>query len=267
MSRWDQAQFSEKAYWEGSFSKSEEDFQKICLNFYPIYKEILANNNIVTTDKIIIDVGSGSYGFVSVIDAKEKYALDPLMNYFLTKVPKSFYESRNIEPVQGVGEDLPFSNEFFDLICCMNTLDHAAEPKRVLEEADRCLKPGGYLLMSFNHYDWPIVIYRNFLEKIGLGDLCHPHTYHLSVVKRMLSENGFKIIDQKVGDMKEMSKKVEEAGGQTRSSIMQRCKRALKLRGAWHVFKQALAYPGHFVFNHLFTTYPDTIILCQKSRI
>lgn len=265
MNRWEEAQFSEKAYWEGSFSKSEEEFQKMCLNFYPVYKEILNKNNIVTTDKVILDCGGGAYGFVAVIDGKKKYLLDPLMNYFATKVPDNFYTDRNITPLAGIGEELPFVESFFDLVCCINTLDHAKEPKKIISEANRCLKKEGYLLLSFNHYAWPIVIYRNLLEKLKAGDNCHPYTYHINMVNDMLAENGFKIIDQKIGDTKEMIKMVKEAGGQTKVSLIQRFKRALKLMGTWHVFKQSLAYPGHFVFNKLFKSYPDTIFLCVKG--
>ena len=264
MKRWQKAQNSERAFWESSF-KDEEAFRKMCLGFYPIYKEFLDKNEIDTTDKIILDCGSGSYGFVSVIDGKSKYALDPLMDYFKTKVPQDFYKEKNIIPIQGTGEDLSFEKDFFDLICCINTLDHADNPGMVMQEANRCLKTGGYLLLSCNHYARPIVMYRRFLELIGAGDLCHPNTYHLDDIKRLIYLNGFKIIDQKIGDTKEMSQKIAEAGGQTNVTVKERATRAIKSKGWWHIFKQMLAAPLHFIFNKLFKTYPDSIFLCQEE--
>ena len=80
----------------------------------------------------------------------------------------------------------------------------------------------------------------------------------------MLQAYNFKVIDKKIITLKEMSQKVEEAGGDIKVSLKQRLSRAFKFRGGWHVFKQALAYPGHLILNKIFKTYPDTIMLCQK---
>lgn len=265
MKRWEVAQESEKAYWEESF-KDEPAFREMCLKFYPVYKDFLNKNNINTSEMNVIDIGSGAYGICSVINGRYKAILDPLMNYFETKVPLEFYNERNIHTINGVGEHLPFPNESYDLICCINTLDHAIEPEKIIQEANRCLKNGGYLLLSANHYDYPIVFYREILETLGMGDLCHPNTYHLDDIQEMLENHRFKIINYKIGDVKESKQKIEEVGGQTKVSFKERIIRAAKSKGWWYVFKQMLVTPGHLIVNKLFTTYPDSIFLCRKIK-
>jgi SAM-dependent methyltransferase len=44
---------------------------------------------------------------------------------------------------QGVGESLPFEVSSFDLVCCVNVLDHTADPEQVLRETLRVTRPGG----------------------------------------------------------------------------------------------------------------------------
>lgn len=263
--RWAKAQASEKNFWEESLEKNiQNEFQKMCLDFYPIYIGILTRNGFSTEGMRMIDIGSGPYGFLSVVPGKEKCLIDPLMDYFMEKIPAKFYVDHNLSVYSGVGEDLPFDNRYFDLACCVNTLDHAANPKMVMFEANRCLKDGGYLLLSCNHYAKPIVMYRKLLEFIGAGDTNHPNTYTKKDIYKLIFDNGFEVIDQKIGDTKEMKKIISNVGGDTNVSLIERLKRAVKSKGKWYTFKQILAYPGHKIVNSLFKTYPDSIFLCKK---
>ncbi len=45
-------------------------------------------------------------------------------------------------------QELPFSDESFDLATCRLLLNHARTPERIVKEAVRVLKPGGILLMA-----------------------------------------------------------------------------------------------------------------------
>ncbi len=49
--------------------------------------------------------------------------------------------------VEGFGESLPYKEEAFDVCLIANTLYHCVRPDKVVQEAVRCLKPGGELLL------------------------------------------------------------------------------------------------------------------------
>ncbi len=49
--------------------------------------------------------------------------------------------------VEGVGETLPYKDDLFDTCLIAATLDHCADPRQVLAEAYRCLKPGGRMII------------------------------------------------------------------------------------------------------------------------
>lgn len=54
--------------------------------------------------------------------------------------------------VSAVGERLPFADDAFDLVYSSNVLEHVADPRRVLDESLRVLRPGGYLHVVVPNY-------------------------------------------------------------------------------------------------------------------
>ena len=58
---------------------------------------------------------------------------------------------RNV--VQGMGENLPFRDATFDLVVSFQVLEHTQSPERVLKEAVRTLKIGGYIYFVIPNYN------------------------------------------------------------------------------------------------------------------
>ncbi|MEM4188840.1 MAG: class I SAM-dependent methyltransferase, partial [Candidatus Hadarchaeum sp.] len=54
----------------------------------------------------------------------------------------------NLEFMLGSVEDLPFPDDSFDLYTSFETIEHVPNPRKLLAEAVRVLKPGGILLIS-----------------------------------------------------------------------------------------------------------------------
>ena len=46
------------------------------------------------------------------------------------------------------GESLPFPNESFDVITCLEVIEHVADAKQTLRELARVLRPGGILILT-----------------------------------------------------------------------------------------------------------------------
>jgi ubiquinone/menaquinone biosynthesis C-methylase UbiE len=54
----------------------------------------------------------------------------------------------DLKPVNGGGENLPFGDGMFDIIVCMDVLEHVQRPDDLVAETARCLKPGGLLYIT-----------------------------------------------------------------------------------------------------------------------
>lgn len=53
-----------------------------------------------------------------------------------------------VRPVCADAQDLPFEEQSFDLVVCLNLLERVPAPLRLLTELQRVLRPGGLLLLS-----------------------------------------------------------------------------------------------------------------------
>jgi SAM-dependent methyltransferase len=88
---------------------------------------------------VILDVGCG-------IDGVPTYAREAAeTNTFIGLDPLDGADGRDFAFVQGIGEQLPFKDAVFEYALSATCLDHAADPKQVLAELRRVLKPDGTL--------------------------------------------------------------------------------------------------------------------------
>jgi SAM-dependent methyltransferase len=52
------------------------------------------------------------------------------------------------------GEPLPFPSESFDVITCLEVIEHVADEKQTFRELARVLRPGGVLILTTPHKGW-----------------------------------------------------------------------------------------------------------------
>ena len=121
----------------------------------------------------VLDLGCGYKPFkIFFPDAKEYIGID------------FSYENGEPDILLDLNKDiLPFSDDYFDLIIISETLEHLYDPKKVLSEAARVLKSGGFIYIStpfvFPQHGTPYDYYRytEFFYKVSLEE------YGLKIVK------------------------------------------------------------------------------------
>jgi ubiquinone/menaquinone biosynthesis C-methylase UbiE len=92
-----------------------------------------------------LEIGVGTGRFASPFSVR--YGLDPSFN--MIKLAKQ----RNINVIQGFGENLPFKNESFHFVLIMFTIELVDDPPRFLKEAARILKRDGTLILGIMDRD------------------------------------------------------------------------------------------------------------------
>ncbi len=134
-------------------------------------------------NKKLLEIGAGVGTFL--VTARTKYQIDafgiePSEDEFspFNEISQTLLKEHNLPEnivICSAAEKLPFDDNSFDLIYSTNVLEHVQDPKLVLEESIRVLKPGGFLqfvipnYFSFweGHYGifWPCITNR-FLAKV-----------------------------------------------------------------------------------------------------
>jgi 2-polyprenyl-3-methyl-5-hydroxy-6-metoxy-1,4-benzoquinol methylase len=112
----------------------------------------------------MLDVGCGLGHFCRYLRAKcvdaEIWGID--FSPWAIRHAKKLAEQigAKIQFVVGEALDLPFQDNFFDIVVAMEILEHLSEPEKFMEEAKRVLKPGGRIFFT--------TPWRGLLAKDGL---------------------------------------------------------------------------------------------------
>jgi SAM-dependent methyltransferase len=184
--RWDLAQKAEVKHESHSETPSDTKWTERWLdNQFSLSIEHLYQ-------KKILEIGCGT-GMIHSFDFKcENIGIDPLLLQFNSKT-----ENSSASLVNGVGETLPFSDNYFDILIYYNVLDHTKYPEKTLDECFRVMANEGDLFISVNVFNKG-----KFTRKVAdYIDPPHPHHFTSQQVRMMLSQAGFDPVSEKTNDL------------------------------------------------------------------
>jgi SAM-dependent methyltransferase len=112
--------------------------------------------------KRILEVGCGSGGLLKLLQAtNEVVGVDASEDGIVACVSRDI-EGHCTDPSS---EPLPFADESFDLVICLETMEHLMSPYYALMEMRRVLKTGGRLICSVPNPIWGhIMLYPGLFE-------------------------------------------------------------------------------------------------------
>jgi ubiquinone/menaquinone biosynthesis C-methylase UbiE len=202
LKRWEIAQGSEEEHWD-NFStdfllKGTQDRYnqkaKILLKEWSGFINI--NKNLR-----ILQVGCGPTDVINYFNIGKTYSIDPLADFYKKKFNFNYKKSNLIK---GAGENIPFPDNYFDVVILINVLDHTHSPNKVLSEISRVLKDKG--IFHFENY----IFQKRFLKIIKLWgkikenitrkmfNIHHPYMFTMQDLKNLLSKR-FSIMKEEVG--------------------------------------------------------------------
>jgi len=141
-----------------------------------IIDETKINNN-----SKILDIGCGIKSVLHFLPGKLKVGIDPLADEY-----KKIYNYPSDLVIQkSYGENIGYSDNFFDIVFITNALDHTRNPKEAINEVWRILKDNGYL-----------IIVNELVKDIRKRDRAHPHNLEEDDILSLIANN-FKVIFKK----------------------------------------------------------------------
>lgn len=187
--RWRIAQFFETRWWRHYLARRDKaeylnwkrqywlDFlQKSAIEFLP--------------NSTVLDAGCGPAGIFIILENHTVDALDPLLHEYEQSLPH--FRQSDYPQVRFFTTPLEFflPDKKYDVVFCLNALNHVADLSLSLNRLADLTKPGGTLAVSVDAHNhvWLKKIFRLFP-----ADILHPHQYDLAEYRAMLTERGFQI--------------------------------------------------------------------------
>ena len=186
--RWQKAQKHELESHKPLFQKDSTD--PLTKDYWREHLDIITQIRPDLNIRRILEVGCGPFGPIHYLDFGDRYGIDPLMDQYLLLKK----DSQSIHFSDGKGEALPYSDNFFGKIICINVLDHVQDPMKVISEIYRTLRKNGILYFSVNTYGPIATAYKTVKEKLGKGSVYHPYTFTEGMVESKLLKSGFRAL-------------------------------------------------------------------------
>jgi SAM-dependent methyltransferase len=127
----------------GKILRSKPFLRNLYADFYGQFKNAVQRPD----NKVLVELGSGG-GFIKEV----------ILNVITSDILK-------VEGVDKVfsATEMPFENTSVDAFFMFDVLHHIGEPRKFFAEADRCLRPGGRIVMiEPANTPWARFIYKNF---------------------------------------------------------------------------------------------------------
>jgi 2-polyprenyl-6-hydroxyphenyl methylase/3-demethylubiquinone-9 3-methyltransferase len=109
----------------------------------------------------VLDVGCGA-GFLSNHLAQKKFAVSAIdASPDAVEVARRHDETKSVQYRNADAHALPFTDGSFDAVCAMDFLEHVEDPRGIIKECSRVLRPGGlFFFHTFNRNPiaWLVVI-------------------------------------------------------------------------------------------------------------
>lgn len=108
------------------------------------------NTQIDWAGKDVLDLGCAGGFMAEALDdlGARVTGIDPAKDAITAAIAHAEQGGRAIRYDVGVGEALPYADEAFDAVVCVDVLEHVADLGQVVREVARVLRPGGMFLFD-----------------------------------------------------------------------------------------------------------------------
>lgn len=165
-------------------------------------KSLITINNY----KTILEIGCGTGRWISSLDARNKKIFGLDYSFDMMKIPKS--DKTHLNLVNADAVHIPFKDNYFDLIFCVNAIHHFPDKEKFIIECKRTLISNGMLSVfgvdphidkDWYVYDYFDSVYQNDLKRFP----------SLELLEKMLDAEKFedvkvtvveKVYNERIGD-------------------------------------------------------------------
>lgn len=175
------------------YKRSELTYEPEIANLKKTYGDYLKKViRVIPEKESLLEIGCGNGFFLQeALDQgfKKVWGVEPSVSAF-EKAPKKIKQKIKNEIFhQGL-----FKNNFFDVVCFFQTLDHIIDPNSFLKNCFEVLKKDGVIFCIVHNSN--SLLARILGEKTPIFDIEHTYLYNKETLRKIFEKNNFEIIEE-----------------------------------------------------------------------
>ena len=206
--RWQLAQWFELQWWRGYLSGKDKEQYYTWKRQY--WNDLLAQIADVLPYReagVIADLGCGPAGIFIAFTPKSPEggfntssqwrvtAVDPLLDTYAETLP--FFDKDDFPNTTFINQKLEDFQppEKFDIVFCMNAINHVADIDLAYDRLINATRNGGYVVVSIDAHNHSFF---KRLFRLIPGDILHPHQYDLEEYEAFMTKRGCTILKKQL---------------------------------------------------------------------
>jgi SAM-dependent methyltransferase len=175
--RWQIAQWFELRWWRRYLSgRDKEKYYSWKKQYWNDLLKQIGEELPYKEANSIADLGCGPAGIFIAFENKKVIAADPLLDTYEKTLP--FFDKNDFPHTTFINQKLEDfrPSEKFDIVFCMNAINHVADINVAYDRLANAAKDGGHIVVSIDAHN------HSFFKKLFRlipGDILHPHQYDL----------------------------------------------------------------------------------------
>ncbi|HRI58801.1 MAG TPA: class I SAM-dependent methyltransferase [Saprospiraceae bacterium] len=185
--RWHVAQFCEIRWWRRYLARRDKTVYLDWKRRY--WLDFLQKSGLhLPPNTGVLDAGCGPAGIFMILHDQTVDALDPLLHRYEILLPH--FRRSDYPQVRFFNQRLEdfFPDRTYDLVFCLNAINHVADLPHCLDRLAALTRPGGVLALSVDAHNFHWI---KRLFRLLPADILHPHQYDLEEYRAMLTGRGF----------------------------------------------------------------------------
>jgi ubiquinone/menaquinone biosynthesis C-methylase UbiE len=173
-------------------------FKQIAPNYYSRYVSV---KDFVGRGKRVLNVGCGDGEYNLFLKTRFDEVIGVDVNESDLLIAREVNSRKGIKYIKCGAENLPFSDNYFDEVICVDVIEHVRDDKKALKEMNRVLKKDGKLILTVPNKNYPFSydpinyilegLFKRHLP-IGLWGFGHLRLYKINNLVGILKNIGFK---------------------------------------------------------------------------
>lgn len=166
-----------------------------------VAERLVAGAALVPPVNRLLDVGCGEGSLIGLLEGKARLSVG--LDCSFVAAQKASAKGLRVQCADLNAHHPPYRDSVFDAVTCVDVIEHVLDPRHLLRELARVLRPSGILVLTtpnIRHYPFVLSLIRGRFPRTSGDpegyDGGHLHYFTFTDVRHLVEEAGFGAIEE-----------------------------------------------------------------------